>query len=76
MAFLLVFPPVFAKDRIKILGDINTEFTTHLQDFPDEINILAVKTCTIPDLVTIPEDSLMTLEFLGYRKERRKNAKK
>ena len=71
MAFLLIFPPVFAKDRIKILGDINTEFTTHLQDFPDEINILAVKTCTIPDLVTIPEDSLMTLEFLGYRKERR-----
>ena len=70
-AFLLIFSPAFAKDRIKILGDINTGFSTHTQDFPEEINILAVKTYTIPHLITIPEDSMITLEFLGSQKERR-----
>lgn len=69
--FSLFLSPVLAKDTIKMLADMNSSFDFHLQEIPDEISFVAVKAQTIPNIVTIPEDSTVTLEVINAEKERR-----
>ena len=71
IVFVLTFSPVFAEDRIKMLGDVDTSFTMHICDLPDEISFVAAKTRTIPDIVTIPQDSRVIVSIINAEVERR-----
>ena len=69
--FALTFTPVFAKDSIKMLADMDSGFTMHIQDFPEEISFVVAKSQTIPDIITIPEDSKVVVSIIDAEVERR-----
>ena len=71
IVFILAFNPVMAKNNIKMLADMNTKFDLHSQDLPEEITFVVAETKTIPDIITIPEDSLVTVEVINAEVERR-----
>lgn len=67
----LTFVPVMAKDNIKMLADIDTPFDLHSKTLPKEISFVVAKTETIPEIITIPEDSRVTVEIINAEIERR-----
>ena len=71
IVFVLTFSPVLAKDNIKMLADVDFDFTMHTQDHPEEISFIAAKSRTIPDVVTIPEDSTVVVSVINAEVERR-----
>ena len=71
IVFVLTFSPVLAKDKIKMLGDVDTNFTMHIQNLPEEISFVAAKSQTIPDVITIPEDSRVVVSIINAEVERR-----
>jgi len=69
--FALGFSPAIAEEKIKILADVDTGFTMHIQDLPEEISFVAAKSQTIPNLITIPEDSRVVVSIINAEVERR-----
>lgn len=71
IAFLLPVIPCFAKTNIKMRADVNEEFTIKYKDLPEEISFKTTKSKTIPDVIAIPENSLITLKVLKAQRELR-----
>ena len=71
IVFVMTFSSVSAKGKIKMLGDVDTDFTMHIQDYPEEISFVVAKTRTIPDVITIPEDSRVVVNIIDAEVERR-----
>ncbi len=60
-----------AKTSVKLKADVNTEFTIKNKDLPDEISFKVKESRTIPYVVSIPEDSYITLEIIKAQRELR-----
>ena len=60
LAFCVQFSPAFAKSRVNMRADVNTEFSVKTRELPNEISFKITETKTIPDVITIPENSLVT----------------
>ena len=71
IAFLLPIVPCFAKDNIKMRADVSEEFTIKNKDLPDEISFRITQAKTIPNVISIPENSLIKLEVLKAQRELR-----
>lgn len=67
--FCLVFSPAFAKETLKMYGNINQEFST--QNIPQEVVIGVAEDNTLPDGSVIPKDSKVTCEIMQVQRERR-----
>ena len=67
--FSLVFTPAFAKDNLKMYGNINHEFST--KNIPDEVIVSVTEDNTLPDGTVIPKDSKITCEIMQVQRERR-----
>ena len=65
---LLITTPVYAKDKLNAIVNINQEFS--LSEIPDEIEFITVKNISADDY-SIPADSVITAEVLEAQKERR-----
>ena len=61
----------FAMRDVKMLANIDGEFTVKNQELPDEISLKITKSKTIPDVITIPENSIITLEVIKAQRELR-----
>lgn len=71
MIFNFILSPVLAKDNIKMLADVNSDFNLHFQEIPKEISFVVAKAKSVPDVITIPEDSIVTVDVLEAEIERR-----
>lgn len=71
ITFAFMLAPVFAEDNIKMLVDVNSKFDLHSQNLPEEISFVVAKAETIPDIITIPEDSVVTVSIINAEVERR-----
>lgn len=67
---MLIITPVSAKDRIKILADMDTGFSLQNKELPEEISFVATQAETV-DTITIPQDSRITAKVLCAEQERR-----
>lgn len=71
LVLLIPFSTAFAKNNVKMRADVNEEFTIKNQDLPDEISFKITKSKTIPDVITIPEHSIVTLKIIRAQRELR-----
>lgn len=71
MAILMPFNAVFAKHSVKMRADVNEEFSVKNQELPDEISFKITQSKTIPDVITIPEGSLITVKVVRAQRELR-----
>ena len=71
IVFTFVMTPVLAAENIKMLADVNSKFDLHSQDLPKEISFVVAETKSIPDIITIPEDSVVTVDIVNAEIERR-----
>ena len=60
-----------AKTNVKMRADVNEEFTIKYQDLPDEISFTTTQAKTIPNVISIPENSLIRLKVLKAQRELR-----
>ena len=63
--------PIQAKDRIILHGDVNEKFTLKYNELPKELTFKTSMAKTIPNIITIPENSDVTVEIIDAQKERR-----
>ncbi len=66
-----VMTPAMAKDKMKLYGNINDDFTLAYQDLPNEISFVLVEARKVREDITIPEGSNVTLEVVDARRELR-----
>ena len=74
IVFLAIIMPVsscFAKTNMKMRADVNEEFSIKYQDLPDEITFTTTQAKTIPNVISIPENSLIKLKILKAQRELR-----
>ena len=62
---------VYAKRNIKIIADTDSDFTAKSQNLPDEISFRINSSKTIPNVISIPENSLITLKIIRTQRELR-----
>ena len=65
------FSTAFAKSNVKMRADVAEEFTVKNQELPDEISFKITKSKTIPDVITIPENSIINLKVIRAQRELR-----
>ena len=70
-AFFVPFCAVSAKNSVKMRADVKEEFSVKNQELPDEISFRITQSQSIPDTITIPENSLITLKVLKAQRELR-----
>ncbi len=74
-AFILILSlcpeQVLAKRNVKMIADVDSNFTIKNQDLPEEISFRISKSKTIPNVISIPEGSLITLKIIRAQKELR-----
>lgn len=71
LVFLMPFSTAFAKSNVKMRADVAEEFTVKNQELPDEISFKITKSKTIPDVITIPENSIINLKVIRAQRELR-----
>ena len=71
LMFVLCTSDAYAVRNVKMLADVDTEFTIKNQELPDEISFKTIKSKTIPNVITIPENSIITLEIIRAQRELR-----
>ena len=71
LAFVLPVCSCYAKTNMKIRADANEEFTIKYQDLPDEVSFTTTQAKTIPNVISIPENSLIRLKVLNAQRELR-----
>lgn len=71
LALTMPFSTTFAKSNVKMRAGVQQEFTIKNQELPDEISFRITDARTIPDVVTIPENSLVTLKIIKAQRELR-----
>lgn len=71
LVFLMPFSTTFAKSNIKMRADVAEEFTVKNQELPDEISFKITKSKTIPDVISIPENSIINLKVIRAQRELR-----
>ena len=71
LIFLMPFSAVSAKNSIKMRADVAQEFTVKNQELPDEISFVITKSKTIPDVISIPENSIVTMKVIKAQRELR-----
>ena len=71
LAFVLPVCSCYAKTNMKMRADANEEFTIKYQDLPDEVSFTTTKAKTIPNVISIPENSLIRLKVLNAQRELR-----
>lgn len=69
--YSLIFSPVIAKEKIKMTGNINEDFTLQNQDLPDSISFVLTTAKKMKDDVIIPEGATVNLEVINARRELR-----
>ena len=60
-----------AKHNIKMIADVQTDFTAKSTELPNEITFKTTESRTIPNVISIPAGSLVTLEVLKAQRELR-----
>lgn len=63
--------PVLAKSKIKLIGNVKDGFSAKYINLPDSISFKVAEAQTIPNFISIPEDSLITLKVIRVQRERR-----
>ena len=71
LALIVPFSSCFAKTNMKMRADVNEEFSIKYQDLPDEITFTTTQAKTIPNVISIPENSLIKLKILKAQRELR-----
>ena len=71
LAFVLPVCSCYAKTNMKMRADANEEFTIKYQDLPDEVSFTTTQAKTIPNVISIPENSLIRLKVLNAQRELR-----
>ena len=71
LALMLPVSSCFAKTNMKMRADVNEEFSIKYQDLPDEISFTTTQAKTIPNVISIPENSLVKLKILKAQRELR-----
>ena len=69
--FSFGFNEVYAKNNIKAIADVDSTFSIKYQDLPDIIQFKTTQTKTIPDVLSIPEGSVVTLKVIKAQRELR-----
>jgi len=71
LVFVLNINFCHAKHAIKMIADVDTEFTAKTTELPDKIYFKTVTSKTIPDVLSIPEGSVVGLEVIKAQRELR-----
>ena len=61
----------YAKKNVKMIADVDADFTIKNTELPDRISFKTAETRTIPDVISIPENSTVTLEIIRTQRELR-----
>ena len=60
-----------AKRNVKMIADVQTDFSVKSTELPDEISFKTVVSRTIPNVLSIPENSIVTLDVIRAQRELR-----
>ena len=71
LAFSLPVLGVDAKSKVKMRADVDTEFSVKNTELPEYISFKTTTSNIVPDVVTIPENSLITLKVIRAQRELR-----
>lgn len=71
LVFMIGTGNVFAKNNIEMIADVDSHFSIKYQDLPEIIQFRTAQARTIPDVVSIPEGSLITLRVVKAQRELR-----
>ena len=71
LALVMPISVCFAKTNVKMRADVNEEFSIKYQDLPEEISFKITQARTIPNVISIPENSLITLKVIKAQRELR-----
>ena len=71
IAFVLSFSNAYAKNNVKMVADVNDAFTLKYTELPDEISFTTTEAQTVPDVISIPAGSTVTLQVLKAQRELR-----
>ena len=71
LMFITFSAPAIAKNVSTVRANVDKEFSIKSKELPEEIQFRTITDKTIPDVITIPANSLINLEIINAQRELR-----